>query len=351
MSLKKLLALGLVLIFAISMVAGCAPAAEEPAEEPTEEPSEEPAEEPAEEPMKAALLTSGPINDGGWNTQAYEGLLLIEERDGFEVSYTENIKQDDHLNILRDYARKGYDVIIGHGYEYGDALITVAGEFPDVSFAQVGGFAGGEQPNLMAGVFRTGELGYVLAVLAGELTESNHIGFVGAMEIPTLLDEVASIKATMKTMYPDVRVSVAYTGSWVDIAAGKEAAKAMISQGADVLLGIGDACDAGAIQACEEVEGVWFIGWSGDLNVLSPELVATSGVQDVAFLIGDMTTRLMAGDEGDTTVYGIAEGAQPLGTWAPGVPEEAKAKVIGEWEKFASGEYTIDIVAEMIGKE
>ncbi|QRN84957.1 BMP family protein [Clostridia bacterium] len=346
MSLKKLLALGLVLIFAIAMVAGCAPAEEEPAaEEPA---AEEPAAE--DEAPKAALLTSGPINDGGWNSQAYEGLLLIEERDGYEVSYTENVKQDDQVNILRDYARKGYDVIIGHGFEYGDALTTVAAEFPEVKFAQVGGFAGGEQPNLMSGVFRTGELGYVMAVLSAELTESNHIGFVGAMEIPTILDEVDTIQATMASMYPDVEVSVAYTGSWVDIAAGKEAAKAMISQGVDVIIGIGDACDAGAIQACEETEGVWFIGWSGDLNVLSPDLVATSGVQDVAYIIGDMVNKLQAGEEGSANVYGIAEGAQPLGTWAANVPEEAKAKTIAEWEKFASGEYNIENVAEMIGK-
>jgi len=346
MSLKKLLALGLVLLMAITMFAGCAPAAEEPAEEEpaVEEPSEE-------EPVQAALLTSGPINDGGWNTQAYEGLLLIEDKYGMEVSYTENVKQDDQVTILRDYARKGFDYVIGHGFEYGDALITVAAEFPDVKFVQVGGFAGGEQFNLSSGVFRTGELGYILAVLAGELTEANHIGFVGAMEIPTLVDEVISIQKTIESMYPGVRVDVAYTGSWTDIAAGKEAAKAMISAGADVLIGIGDACDAGAIQACEEQEGVWFIGWSGDMNLLSPEIVATSGVQDVSFLIGDMVGKFMDGEEGTANVYGIPEGAQPLGTWAPGVPAEAKAKTIAEWEKFASGEYTLEIVAEMIGKD
>lgn len=350
MSMKKLLALGLVLLMAVSVFAGCAPAAEAPAgEEPA---GEEPAgEEPAEEKMTAALLTSGPVNDGGWNTSAYDGLLQLESEYGFEISYTENVKQEDQLSIIRDYARKGYDLVIGHGFEYGDALTAAAGEFPDVYFAQVGGEAGGALPNLTSGVFRTGELGYVLGRLAAEVTEANKIGFVGAMEIPTLVDEVETIKATVAKFNPAASVTVAYTGSWTDIAAGKEAAKAMISQGVDVMLGIGDACDAGAIQAAEEADRhIWFVGWSGDMNLLSPTIVATSGVQSVPMLINDFAAQMMAGEEGRAGIYGIEEGAQPLGTWAADFPEDIKALIVEEHGKFISGEYTRNGIMEMLGR-
>lgn len=349
MSFKRLFVTGLIVCLAVMMMfAGCAPSEEAPSEETPDDVSA-PVEEEA---MKAALLTSGPINDGGWNTIAYNGLLLIEEKHGFEISNSENIKQDDQVAILRDYARKGFDLIIGHGYEFGDAMLTVAPEFPEVYFAQIGGGVGGSYPNLTSGELRTGELGYIMGMLAGELTESNKIGFIGAMEIPTIVDDVAFLKAAVKTYYPGVEVAVAYTGSWVDIAAGKEAAKAMISEGADVLVGIGDACDAGAIQACDEAnEDVWFIGWSGDMNSLSPETVANSAVQSIPTLVDIFAQQLINEESGFAGVYGVKEGVLQLGTWAPGVPEDVKDFIISEYEKFNSGEYTRSLVMEMINAE
>jgi basic membrane protein A len=229
---------------------------------------------------------------------------------------------------------------------------TVAPEFPDVYFAQIGGGTGGSSPNLTSGELRTGELGHIMGILAGELTETNKIGFIGAMEIPTIVDDVAFINAAVKTYYPDVEVSIAYTGSWVDIAAGKEAAKAMISEGADVLIGIGDACDAGAIQACEESsDNVWFIGWSGDMSVLSPEKVATSAVQSIPTLVDIFAQQLINEEAGSAGVYCVKEGVLQMGTWAPGVPEEVKEMVISEYDKYITGEYTRSSVMEMIDAE
>jgi len=297
---------------------------------------------------KAALLTSGPINDGGWNTIAYNGLLLIEERYGFAISNSENVKQDDQEAILRDYARKGYDLIIGHGFEFGDAMLSVAPEFPETFFAQVGGNIGGTLPNLTSGELRTGEMGYIMGRLAGELTETGKIGFIGAMEIPTIVDDVAFIEAAIAEYYPHVEVAIAYTGSWTDIAAGKEAAKSMIDNGTDVLIGIGDACDAGAIQACDEAkENIWFIGWSGDMNALSPEKVASSTVQSIPTLIDIFAQQLINEEEGKAGTYGIKEGVLLMGTWAPDVPEDTKEFVLSEFEKFKTGEYTRNSVMEM----
>lgn len=88
--------------------------------------------------LKVALLLSGPINDGGWNQDAYEGLMGLKDK-GAEVSYTENVKPNEIENNLRTYAKNGFNFIIGHGFEYGDALTKVADEFPDVKFLQIGG--------------------------------------------------------------------------------------------------------------------------------------------------------------------------------------------------------------------
>ncbi|QRN86795.1 BMP family protein [Clostridia bacterium] len=337
MKRKKLLALGFVLIFAITMVAGCAPAAEE---EPVEEPAEEPVvEEPAEEPMQAALLTSGPINDGGWNMLAYEGLLNLQDQYGFEVSYTENVKQDDQEAIMNDYARKGYDVIIGHGFEYGDAILAVAANHPDVHFINIGGMAVAD--NVASASFQTGEMGYVLGVMAGRMTETNKVGFVGAMEIPTIAADVEAFKAAIAEVNPDCDVMVTYTGSWVDIAAGKEAAIGQIDAGADIIYGVGDACDAGAIQACEEADHlVKFIGWSADMSSLGPNTVITSGYQSISTLIGNVVDTILDGTfEGKSTPYGIADGVQYFATWNDDlITPEDKDATIAVFNEFMDGE-------------
>ncbi|HHU31297.1 MAG TPA: BMP family ABC transporter substrate-binding protein [Clostridia bacterium] len=295
--------------------------------------------EPA--PLKAALLTSGPVNDGGWNTQAYEGLLMLKDELGYEIAFTENVQQADQANIMRDYAKKGFDLIIGHGFEFGDALVTVSAEYPDIKFFQVGGEVSG--PNLASARFRTGELGYLAGKLAALVTKTNKIGFVGAMEIPTILGEVKSIMEVVPEINPNATVTTAYTGSWEDINKGKEAALAQIATGVDVIIGIGDACDAGAIQAVDEHEGVYFIGWSGDMNKLSPNRVLTSGVQSVQIMIKQVGEKVQNGTfEGVSEILGIPEGVQFLGTWSPETPEEAKAAVIEDENKLKSGEMVIE---------
>jgi len=291
--------------------------------------------------LKAALLTSGPINDGGWNTQAYEGLQMLKDDLGYEIAFTEKVQQADQANIMRDYAKKGFDLIIGHGFEFGDALTTVAAEYPDQKFFQVGGEAVGD--NLASARFRTGELGFLTGKLAAMVTKTNKIGFVGAEESPTVKGEVVSIQKIVPEINPKATVTVAYTGSWDDINKGKEAALAQIASGVDVIIGIGDACDAGAIQAVDEKEGTYFIGWSGDLNVLSPNKVLTSGVQSVQIMIKKVGENIQNNAfEGSSEILGIPEGVQFLGTWSPDTPNDAKAAVLEDEEALKSGKMVIE---------
>lgn len=342
MSLKKLLVFGLILLFVISAAACGGPA---PAPAPDDD------DEPAEEVVRVALCTSGPITDGGWNTLAYEGLLSVRDAYGFEVSYTENVAQDDQVGIIRDYARAGYDCIIGHGFEWEDALLTVAADYPDVWFMQIGGESGGKLPNVTSGAFRTGDAGHIAGLIAGELTQTGKTGFVGAMEIPTIAEEVMTARATVEQYYGHSMV-VGYTGSWVDVAAGYEAAMAQIEEGVDVIIGIGNAADGGAIQASEELDGaVWYIGWVGDLNELSPNVVATSLVQDVGWLMRDFIRQWLDGEEGTYRPYGISEGAMYLGTWADGVPQEVRDMALEVQQKIVDGEMTRLGIFEMLGLE
>jgi basic membrane protein A len=285
--------------------------------------------------LRAAMLMSGPINDGGWNTSAYEGLMKLKNELGFEVAYSELVPQAEHLNILRNYARRGYDIIFGHGYEFGEAIATVAQEFPNLKFYQVGGDV--KAANAGSGVFATGELSYLMGKLAAKFTKTNKIGFVGAMAIPTIEIEVNQMRDTIKQYNPGATFTVAYTGSWVDVVKGKEAALAQIANGVDVILAIGDACDLGAIQAAEE-KGGFVIGWSGDFNSVSPKVVLTSGVQSVPDLVLKQGEAVKAGTwKAEHKVWGILEGVQFPGVWASVVPAALKAEIMADFEAIKAG--------------
>lgn len=291
--------------------------------------------------LKAALLLSGPINDGGWNTSAYEGLTRLRDELGFEIAYTELVPQAEQKSILRNYARRGYDLVIGHGFEFGDSILEVAEEFPDVNFYQVGGEVFAE--NVGSGVFSLGELSYVAGKLAAKFTKTNKIGFVGAMEIPTIQAEVNTMRDAIKKYNPGATFTVAYTGSWTDVNKGKEAALAQIANGVDIIVAIGDACDVGAIQAAKE-NGAYVIGWSGDFNSLAPETVLVSIVESVPHLIVSQGEMLKEGNwKAVSKAWGAREGAKFPGTWSPVVPEELKKELMADFEDMKSGKLNIRI--------
>lgn len=296
--------------------------------------SKESSAEPSDT-MRAAMLMSGPINDGGWNTSAYEGLLKLRDELGFEIAYSELVPQTEHVNILRNYASRGYDIVFGHGFEYGESLLEVAEEFPNVNFYQIGGDV--ETDNVGSGVFASGEHAYLMGKLAAKFTSTNRIGFVGAMAIPTIELEVKVLRETIEIYNPEASFTVAYTGSWDDVVRGKEAALAQIANGVDVIIAIGDACDVGAIQAAEE-EGVHVIGWSGDFHSLSPEVVLTSAVQSVPELIMMQGQMLMDGVwNAEHKVWGIPEGVMYLGGWSQAVPAELKEEIMSDLEEMKTG--------------
>lgn len=341
--LNKLVTLITCFVLLLTFTVGCAK--EAPKGETTTTDASKPADEakPAEgesKKLRAAMLLSGPINDGGWNTDAYNGLKECEAM-GFEIAYTENVTQADIDMVIRDYAKNGFDFIIGHGFEYGDSLATVAEEYPDIKFLQIGGSVENGK-NLASGEFRLGQLSYILAGIAARMTKTNKIGFVGAMEIPTIQAEVETLQRVVPEVNPNASVTVAYIGSWTDVNKGKEAAKAQINNGVDVIVGIGDACDAGALQACQEAEGVYFLGWSGDFNKMDPKLVLTSGVQSVASIVSGVGKDILAGKfEAAHKVYGIAEGKEYLGVFSDTVPADIKEKALQEQEDIKTGKIVL----------
>lgn len=300
--MKRFLSVGLILVLlAALLLAGCG--GSKPAEE-----NKDNANAPQEDKLKVAALLPGTINDQGWNATAYRGLKLIEEKFGAEIAYTEKVAQSDMEENFRGYASQGFDIVIGHGFEFGDAAKKVAPEFPDVKFI-VTSTNIHQEPNLASLNTDNYEQGFLQGVVAGLITKTGKVGAVGGMEIPPIADSLRGFEKGAKYVNQNVEVLSAFTGDFEDAAKAKETALAMIEKGADVIMADADQAGIGAIEAAKE-KGVLAIGANGDQNSLAPDTVVTSGFDDLAFAMEILVNDIVNGKfEPKFYDLGVAEGA------------------------------------------
>jgi len=257
--MKKHLRFTFVVLFVLALViSACQPAT-----------PEAPAEE---EKLRVAVLFPGVVYDNSWNQAGYEGLLRAEKECGIEFVYTESVRQEAQEEIFRNYAQEGYDIVMGHGGEFYDAASVVAQEFPDTNFAIVNSkTAGGNVSSVVSEYFDTW---YMAGVLACNMTKSNKVAMVLALELPHLEPAQEGFRLGAATCGTNTEVEVVVTGSFIDVSLANEAAKAMIDAGADVLIHHMDTADVGMFSAAEDA-GVMCIGAYRDQSDVSPCVIAS----------------------------------------------------------------------------
>jgi len=255
------------------------------------------------EPIRIALLMPSTINDISWSQSMYVSLKELQDElgaDNLEIAYSENMfNVPDAAAAIRDYASNGYNLIIAHGAQYGDSLMDIAPDFPEVSFAwgtttRTGKDQGVE--NVFAYEPRGDQAGYVTGVLAAKLTESKIIGLVGPVDAGDAKLHVDGFLAGVKATDPDVKVNVSFTGSFGDTALAAEAANTHIKAGADVLTGSSQQV-VGAIGVAKEA-GVPWIGVQADQSTAAPEIVVASAIYDWGQLLRDIIAMREAGTMG-----------------------------------------------------
>nr|WP_314459602.1 BMP family protein [uncultured Clostridium sp.] len=296
----------------------------------------------AETTFKVALCLSGAANDMGWCQTAYEGLKLLESQYGCEVAYTENLTPDDIEAAFADYAANGYDVVIGHGYEFGDPAVEVAGQYPDTKFIVTEGEVSAD--NVASYVTKCEEGGYIMGMLAAGMSKSNKIGFVGPIQGASLVKIMNGFEDGAKEVKPDIEVQTAWTGSFTDTALGKEAAQAMIDNGADAIGHCANESGTGAINAAKEA-GIYATGDSYDQNDLAPQSILSSSVYHIPKVIETAFKTVKDGSfKGGIYQLGMKEGAvniAPYHDLESQIPDELKAQIKEKVEAIESGEFTV----------
>ena len=175
---------------------------------------------------------------------------------GHDTAYTENVEAAAIEESLRNYANEGYDLVIGHGFEFGDPALMIADEYPDTYF-----FITGKKPNEEVQVPKNvcfvdskyHEITYLVGMLAAGTSQSGVIGYIAGASNPTQIAGYNAFIAGAKDMNPDIDVKAVITGTFTDPAKGQETAIAQIEAGADVIVQSASNTGLGAMEAAVEI--------------------------------------------------------------------------------------------------
>ena len=322
--MKKLVVMGLAMAMTAAMVNGvCA----------------QPVQAVDGEGLKVALLLSGAANDQGWNQTAYEGAQKACEKYGYELAYTENLEVADISAAFADYASAGYDVVIGHGYEFGDPALEVAETYPDTKFICTEADASAD--NVASYVMACEQTAYVEGIIAASTSESGKLGAIGPIPGDSLVKIINGYEDGAKSVNPDIEVQTAWTNSFVDTQLAQEAAKAMIDNGVDVIKHCANACGNGAMTAAVEA-GIWCQGDSYDQSSLAPDNILDSAIYNLDVVIDTALGSVADGSfEGDVYNLGMADGAVEV-LLSDNLSDDVKATAQDAIDKIVSGELEVE---------
>ena len=213
--------------------------------------------------VKIGLIVESTVDDKGWAQAMHDAIAAVQKKYGsalIEYSYTEKMKPVDAGSAARQYAAKGFDIVIGHGAQYKNLILEMAEEYPKISFAF--GTSGEIGPkNVFTYMPESEETGYINGVIAGLVTKANIIGLVGPVDGGDAARYNRGFVLGVKAVNPKATVQVAHTGSFGDFVKAGELAQTQIKAGADVLTGSAQQA-LGALRAVAEFKDkpIWWLG-------------------------------------------------------------------------------------------
>ena len=349
--MKKFLALMLALVMALSLVAcGSKPAG---GDSNTGDGTGD-ANTDGDKVYKVAMICDSSINDGGWGAACYNAMVKAAEDKGWTYDVTDSISQDQYYETIVAFCNLGYDMIYAPGNQYTDAVLQAAEEYPDIAFALLNGAestpekaANGNVASLLP---NAEQIGWIAGALAGLMTESGKLGFIGGMELDTTKGKIAGFEEAAKYVAAQEGktvelLNVPYANSFSDAPKGKEFATELISQGADVFFGDASAVDSGAREAIDAANAaagsvkIYDIGQPADILGQNECIICSQVTDNSAMIVASMQA-VEAGTFGGNTVYGTLEnGTLSAGKISDLVPADVQEKYNAYLQQMVDGTF------------
>ena len=228
----------------------------------------------AADKVKVGFVYVGPVGDHGWTYRHDKGRQAIENElgDKAETTYVESVKEGpDAERVIRQLASSGHNLIFTTSFGFMNPTVKVAKRFKDVKFEHATGYKRAENVSTYSGRFYEGRT--VIGKIAGRMTKSGVVGYIGSFPIPEVVRGINAFTLALQSERPDAKVKVVWVNSWYDPGKEGDAAKALIDQGADIIVQHTDS--PAALQVAEQ-RGVYAFGQASDMASFAPKAQLTA---------------------------------------------------------------------------
>ncbi|HPE59485.1 MAG TPA: BMP family ABC transporter substrate-binding protein [Thiolinea sp.] len=291
----------------------------------------------AEDKLKIGFVYVSPIGDAGWTYQHDLGRKAVAEKfgDQVEIKTIESVPEGAEAErVIRDLAASGNKIIFATSFGYMNPTLKVAKAFPDTDFDHATGYKTAENMGNYNARFYEGR--YLAGIVAGSMSQSNVLGYVAAFPIPEVLQGINAFTRGAQTVKPDIEVKVVWVNSWFDPGREREAADALMDQGADVIT---HHTDSTAVIAAAEEKGKYAIGYHSDMSKYGPKahLTAVTHHWDQYYI--DQVQAAIDGKWEPGAIWGgIKDSMIDLSPLNDAVPEDVRKKVEAAKAAIAAGE-------------
>jgi len=288
-------------------------------------------------PLKVAFVYVGPVADGGWSYQHNLGRLALEREFGakIETTYVESVPETaDAERVIRQLAAKGYGLIFTTSFGYMEPTLKVAKLFPQVRFEHATGYK--TAPNVVTYQARFWEGAYLLGVLAGRTTKTNTLGYVASFPIAEVIRNIDAFTLGARSVNPKIRTKVVWADTWYDPGKERQAAEALVAQGADILC---QNTDSPAVLQLAEEKGLHAFGWDSDMSKFGPHAQLSANTQNWGIYYIDEVRKVMEGSWSGArqTRSGIKEGVVVLAPLNSSVPSDVASMFESKKQAIMAG--------------
>ncbi|MDT1061090.1 BMP family ABC transporter substrate-binding protein [Paracoccus sp. CPCC 101403] len=291
-----------------------------------------------DEKLKIGFIYVGPVGDGGWTFQHDLARQAVEKEygDKVETTFIESVPEGaDAERALTQLALAGNKLIFATSFGFMDATVNVAKKFPDIKFEHATGYKRADNLSTYDARFYEGRA--VIGTIAGRMTKSNKIGYIGSFPIPEVVQGINSAFIHARKVNPDVEMKVVWVYSWFDPAKEADAAAALIAEGVDVFM---QHTDSTAPLAKAQEAGALGFGQASDMSAFAPKPRISSIVDNWAPYYIKRVGQVLDGSWQSQGVWlGIGDGEVVIGEITDAVPAEVKAEAEALKASIASGEH------------
>lgn len=291
--------------------------------------------------LKVGFVYIGPVNDGGYTQMHEQGRqeMIKAFPDLPETVIVESVSEGpDSARVMEQLIRRnGCNLIFANSFGYMDYMLETAQKYPDVTFMHCSGYKSAQNMGNYFG--RMYQARYLTGMVAAATAKGDKLGFVGAFPIPEVIRAINAFTLGARSVNPKAEVNVVWIYSWLDPGKEKEAAKALIDSGCEV---IAMHADSGATpQACEEA-GVYVIGYDSDMSNFAPTKQLTSAMWDWGTVYKATVKSLSEGTWDNKPIWwGLKEGIVHLAPMSKDVPQSIQDAVKAKTEEMINGTWDV----------